>query len=592
MRRLLPVLAALISSCSAFQGTPPEGPVTAPDEPTEESPADEAETDEAEIDEVDVAGQDEVDDSEAAVADEAGLDDGEAIAAAPEDEAPPLYRLLVPGEGEPLAGVAPTKEMAPDDPRRAELEQTLAGPYLQWVLEVGAAAREVAIRRCVEQEDKAEDCRARLDHPALFVVMDGGNRPKLGLAIVGPEGTELLPETWYVEVDPRRAATLVPHEYGHAMMFGLLTADPPQHPGVLPHTTGAVTDDVTAFSEGWGIHFETLAGDRPELGPTRARLHRDVFPVAGPHGQGDSLFEAKDLLNYAQSYRRHSAVKENRFACLPRPDPDLVRTGTPGQEELLARWTDTTVDPARLRTLEQMVASEGLVATLFYRLATAGSPASSDDAQGRRPLPDPGRYAAFFEAFGRLTWRTDAPSLLEFLGRLIEGEEDPDERRRIARTALEVFHYVGFVDGAARTHAEAHAAGHRMDVAGFRALLGPAAEARAAAVEALATDPGRLASAAGPELWVQLPVELGLTMFGIEPAPVVVDLNTAPVDFLMTLPGVDWPLAQGIAAARLDAPFASVDEAIERLGLPQEAADALRAGARAADDEASETPAN
>ena len=550
MSRLLPVIIALLCGCSAFQGRPPAGPIPE-GEAAEAEPPPVAEPTEA---------------------------TREPEAPTPDVEASTLYRLLVPGEGEPLAGVVPTRDMASDDPLRADLEELLARPYLRWVLELGAVSRGIAIERC-SQEQSAADCRARLDHPALFVIVNGGNRPKQGLAIVGDAGTEILPETWYVEVDPRRAATLVPHEYGHVMMFALLTAEPPEHPPGLPHTTGAITDDVTAFSEGWGIHFETLVGDRPELGPARARLHRDVFPVAGPLSQGDSLFEAKDLLNYAQSYRRHVAVKENRFAFLPRVQPELALKGTPSAEDLLARWTDTTTDPARLRTLEQMVASEGLVASLFYRLATAGSPAGSDDLSGDRPLPDPARYAAFFEAFARLTWRADAPSILEFLGRLIEAEEDPDERRRIARTALEVFHYVGFVDGAARSHAEAHAAGHRMDMGSFRALLEPLTEARTTAIEALVVDPGTLATAAGPEIWVQLPeIRIGLPTFGIEPARVIIDLNTAPEEHLMVLPGVDWPLADRIAAARLERPFASLDEAIERLSLAPETAETIRDG--------------
>jgi hypothetical protein len=563
MRNLLPVAAALLWGCTAFHGAAPADSGTPLSDEVEESRSDAAEPTASETEPEPIAARE---------SDEVAVD---AEAAPPIDE--PLYRLLIPGDGEPLAGVAPTRDMADDDPMRPPLEELLGTPYLEWVLELGAIAREIAIRHCVEVEAEA-DCRARLDHPALFVVMNGGNRPKQGLAIVGEQGTELLPETWYVEVDPRRAATLIPHEYGHAMMFTLLTAEPQEHPPGLPHTTGAITDDVTAFSEGWGIHFETLAGDRPELGPARARLHRDVFPVAGPIMQGDSLFEAKDLLNYAQSYRRHVAVKENRFACLPRVRPELAASGAPDAQDLLARWTDTTVDPARLRTLEQMVASEGLVAALFYRLATTGSPAASETVSGGRALPDPERYAAFFEAFTRITWKADAPSILEFLGRLIDGSTDDQERRRLARTALEVFHYVGFVEGAARSHAEAHAAGHRMDMAAFRTLLGPVSEARTAAVQSLAADPGTLAAVAGPELWLQLPdVLLGLPTFGIEPGPVFIDLNTAPEEFLMTLPGVGWAEADRIAAARLDHPFTSVEEAIIRLELDEQTATALRA---------------
>jgi DNA uptake protein ComE-like DNA-binding protein len=117
-----------------------------------------------------------------------------------------------------------------------------------------------------------------------------------------------------------------------------------------------------------------------------------------------------------------------------------------------------------------------------------------------------------------------------------------------------------------------------MDMAAFRTLLGPVSEARTAAVQSLAADPGTLAAVAGPELWLQLPdVLLGLPTFGIEPGPVFIDLNTAPEEFLMTLPGVGWAEADRIAAARLDHPFTSVEEAIIRLELDEQTATALRA---------------
>jgi hypothetical protein len=509
-------------------------------------------------------------------------------------EAPPVeprYRLLVPLGGQHSSGFPPVEDMAPDDPRRAELESLLGQDYLRFVLDAGASAAAIALRACVAQEDEAI-CVARHDNPALFVIVEGGNRPKQGLAIVGAERDRVLPEAWYVEVDPRRAATLVPHEYGHAIMFGLLGAEPPDHPPLLPHTTGAISDDVLAFSEGWGIHFETLAGDRPELVPVRSRLARDVFPVAGPLAQGDSLLEGKDLLSYSQSYRRYLAIKENRFATLPRIDAGLAARGTPMDEELLARWTDTTADPARLRTLEQMVASEGLVATLFYRLATAGSPAATADASGARPLPSIARYEAFFEAFAAMTWEADAPSLLEFLARLVEGAET-DERRRMVRTALEVFHYVGFIDDAATFHAELHGAGHRMDLPHFREALGPASEARAAAVERLVETPDGLLTAAGPELWLSVPdVALGFAIFGMDPVPLVIDLNSAPEEFLMALPGVDHAIAAAIAARRLHAgPFARLDDLAAVDGVDAAIVDALRA-LRWPPPEADEIPAD
>ena len=149
-----------------------------------------------------------------------------------------------------------------------------------------------------------------------------GNRPKRGLAIKRGGKVQRLPETWYVEVDSRGDASLLAHEYGHVMMFNCLSRaflqEPPLHPRVLPHTTGAMTNDLMALTEGWGIHFETLAGDRQENPEVFARAGRRAFPVTGDPLKGDSLLPARDLLSYAQSYRRHACIKENCFSYLPR----------------------------------------------------------------------------------------------------------------------------------------------------------------------------------------------------------------------------------------------------------------------------------
>lgn len=501
-------LLAPLAACAVFQGAPPEHPVDHPESPP--------------IDEV--------------------------VQAAPEPEPAPealLYRLLLPTEGERDDGLPLVRDMPADDPAREALEGTLSTEYLQWVLRAGEIASSRARERCLASGEQATVCDLRFDHPALFVIKERGNRPKQGLAIEAGGAVVVLPEAWYVEVDPRRAETLIPHEYGHVMMFESLVAEPPEHPGVLPHTTAAITDDVTAFSEGWGIHFETLAGGRSELPATAAWAGHDRFATAGEVQAGDSLFAARDLLSYSQSYRRHGCIKDNCFAYLPRTPAELVLAGTPTPEQLLERWTDATVDPAELRTLEQMVASEGLVATLFYRLATGGEPSSDGP-----PLPDPLRYAAFFDAFAAVAWQDGTPTLLEFLQHLLVAA-GPDERPRLARTILEVVHYVGFVDEATGFHAELHALGHRMEMGAFRQAVADASEARVAAVDRLVLDPTWLSQVAAPELWVTVPgFELAFGAFGMPPAPLVIDLNAAPVEFLMALPDIGWEEASGIVARR------------------------------------------
>jgi len=454
------------------------------------------------------------------------------------------YLLLEPILGEQVDGLPVTRPLDADDPRYLAVVEVLEAPFGRWVLEVGARARELALKR---SEDQAS-ARLRLDHPAYFVILPQGNRPKQGLAIRTETGTQSFPESWYVEIDHQRADTLVPHEYGHVMMFESLPGDMPPHPPLLPHTTAAITNDVTAFSEGFGIHFETLAGDFADNQRLYREVHRDAFPLDEPPKMGDSLLPARDLMTYSQSYRRYTAVKENSFACLPRPAPRFAAGAIPDGNDVLARWTDSTSDPASVKTLEQMVASEGVIAALFYRLATAPAGSAGDGPR----LPDPARYAAFFAAFAELTEERarQTPLALIFLEHLLEQAEET-ERRRLARIAQEVFHYTLTLDGAPERYASVHEAGHRVDQSAYRRRINELNQEMLAALELLIEDPSAPALRVAPELWIRNDrIQIDLAVLGLSGAPLVLDLNTAPITLLMTLPAVDFEIASAIVAHR------------------------------------------
>lgn len=507
------------------------------------------------------------------------LGEGLAVAGeAPPAAAKPAY-VFVERVPERSEGELPVLwPVAAGDPRLGQLGALMERPFVRWVLEVGALARRRALERCTAAP---EVCAARFDHPPYFQLREGGNFPRQGFALltVGEDGEQVraLPETWYVEVDPEELATLVPHEYGHLMMFELLPGDAPPHPDILPHTTGAITQDVTAFSEGWGIHFETLAADRPENAELRAHQLRDVFPTEGEYRSGDSLRAALDLMSYSQSFRRYGCIKENCFAYLPRPRPEVLLGGPPTPQDLLGRWTDATYDPARLRTLEQMVASEGLLATLFYRLATA--PAEAPAPGASPPLPPVERYAAFFDAFATLSEERMAatPAALAFLESLLAAAAPP-ERRRIARVTLEVMHLTPLLADAPERYGQLHAAGHLLDVERFQQLRAALAEEMERGVERLAADPSLLATAAAPELWLtHREIRVGFAAFGGDGVPLAFDLNTAPLEVLLTVPGITVPEARAIAAARArGGGFATLAEAAEVAGLRRQTVQALQ----------------
>jgi len=376
-----------------------------------------------------------------------------------------------------------------------------------------------------------------------------------------------------------RASTLIPHEYGHVLMFMSLPGDLPADPQLLPHTTGAITNDVVAFSEGWGIHFETLAGDRREDPRAHAAWHRDAFAVTGELAAGDSLLPATDLLTYAQTYRRYTCIKDNCFAYLPRPVAARVRDVAPTSADLVAWWTDTTYDPARVRSLEQLVASEGVIAALFYRLATAPSPGGPRGELGDPALPDPARYAALFDAFARIREERarTTPTVLVFLEALLD-EAPPHERARIARIAMEVFHYTLGVREAPALYADLHAAGHRLDKQAVKQRLAAAATELATATRRLADHPAVLRDVAAPELWlVNAHVRLDLPRLEIAGRPLVFDLNTAPIDLLMTIPGVTYVEATAIDDARRRRGLRAIDELAAIPGVRTATVDAVRA---------------
>jgi hypothetical protein len=155
------------------------------------------------------------------------------------------------------------------------------------------------------------------------------------------------------------------------------------------------------------------------------------------------------------------------------------------------------MNPARVRSLEQMVASEGVVAALFYRLATAqsdGEPLRSGS------LPDPARYASFFEAFARLGRPefVSTPPVLAFIEILLEAAPDDAGRRRIARTALEVLHYTPMIPDAPGLYAQLHAAGHRLDAKTFQGLEAALLSRMDESVSRLASHPEILRHVAVP----------------------------------------------------------------------------------------------
>src|SRR5258706_11571304 len=314
------------------------------------------------------------------------------------------------------------------------------------------------------------------------------------------------------------------HELGHVLLRRVLPRLPAGM-SRLRHGSLTVTDDPTALDEGFAIHFQALS-----------RL-LTANPALRAHdaGLGDKAFTPLWQSNVDGTFRI-DGVRRNWFIhrqLLPPGNDDA-----PGR-----RANSSAFDVAALKNGDQMMASEGVVATLFYR------------ALARRPSVD--RYVSLFRALQRLSrqeLKPDSPLLPLLVQSWIV--TDPSRGNEFLRLFIEITY--GSTIETALPHstvalAQAERVWHTEVVV---EQLKPAREQLAALTERTARQPGLLTAALGPAIWLA------------SSAPLIVNLNTAEADELAALDHSFACCAEKIVAERdAHGPFHSLDDLVQRTGL-------------------------
>jgi hypothetical protein len=152
-----------------------------------------------------------------------------------------------------------------------------------------------------------------------IALVKGGNHAAVGFRVREGERTVNHPNQPYILLDAEQSRfedTLL-HETGHMAMA--LLAGGRQLQGVsmaaIPHTTAALTDRNTAFSEGWAIHLETLQAHLTRDAGARRRFHREAILFAdAPMRMAEYFRQSADLASYSQSLARYLEVRENNYA--------------------------------------------------------------------------------------------------------------------------------------------------------------------------------------------------------------------------------------------------------------------------------------
>jgi hypothetical protein len=378
----------------------------------------------------------------------------------------------------------------------------------------------------------------------LYLAVEDGGFARVGFFLRDERGERFVPDA-YVDlvVDEDSVANggfeeIFAHEMGHVFLRRLFPSLPPGY-SRTPHMSLAITDYPTAFDEGFATHMQPLV----------RRLTRNAALHEEDLGLTSKPFVPYWLSNLDRSART-DGVRRNWFVQLQAPQ------GSAGSAE-----RSTLFDIERLKNGNQMLASEGLVATLFYRWL---APGPGDE----RALLE--RYGKMFDAFAALEKRKPGPDT-PLMIQLVDSYRAlfPQESDRMLTVLLETT-YGATADASLTATVESVAArGRSGDIETFVGELTPARKAFAKLRESVLKDPATAGAALGPNLWLLSDAPMGGPDRNAKAA---INLNTAERDELLKLPGFDAASADKVLLSRRrDGLFRSLDDFAARAQLDEPA---------------------
>ncbi len=456
-------------------------------------------------------------------------------------------------QADPGGTLLPVLKRAGDTPLTQQVRRVLAGGFAARIPALDAAARKAA-------QDKPK-CPALPEAVFVFLSDEDGGYARQRFYSANAKGKPVLCEDHFIDltVDEASIASgefeeVLAHEWGHVLLRRLLGPVPPT-PSRKFHSVRTTTDAVTAFDEGLGIHLQPMSARLSQTSGYRARIEGAAEPRLA-----DFWFSRQE------TWMRQALVPQNRLVF----DKEAKASGGDVYAHWLADESSANFDACRLKTGGQMVASEGVAASFFYKLM-AVEPEALD-----------ARYRQLITVLARMKdWPTDRPAVTAFVQAW--GEAYPLEREAVVRLFLAVTHGATVSRDVRALQEKTACAGASGDIEAF---LGLRQEAQAALEGALADVlAGRVAldAAVGQPVWLAHPDVLIATApwQGRRDAPVVADLNTArAVELELLFTGTALAgKADAIVQVREAGPFVSLQDAADRAGLGTAGLEALRKAA-------------
>lgn len=257
----------------------------------------------------------------------------------------------------------PVLEIIPSgDTAAAEIAGTLKGGMSKISLALGGYVKNFMLG---EVEAGRSTQKSEIFREPLYIhLVRGGNMPKRGFYLKSGAAVTDKSFAHYIEMPPEPLAfeSIFAHENGHLIDAYIQDSDFGFSPDRFVHTAPAISDFWTAFVEGWGEHFETMMADMTENAACR-----NLYTFEDARGR-EYFSHLQDIANLSHKSKRHQWVKSNMFAFKRTPVSRELEMRAGGRDVYLYNHFNANFDFSELKNIQQMLSTEGFVATLFYRL--------------------------------------------------------------------------------------------------------------------------------------------------------------------------------------------------------------------------------
>lgn len=392
------------------------------------------------------------------------------------------------------------------------------------------------------------------DDPLVIVTDWSDPCEVVGLRLETPDGIQDMPQLCFLALETNwddLSASGIEHIFGHELSHLWLHRmgyDAARSRSNRFHTVTAITDPTLAFAEGFAEHLEILSAER------MGTLNVDALYDRG--------YDVGAWLCLRDEALRIHGVRENRFLYLPA----LPEEDTDDYAVLHAvHNTSSSVMPERLKNGSQAIASEGLIASFFYRVMRC-------DALLSVPLPDtlravlPNDSRAQEALLLRELWalshvRMDSPHLLtDFV--TAYGACFPQEREAMLRVFAEVTELVTISREAPDVFGSLYRIGRQGDIVAFKEALSRTNAFKKQVFDGVLSGELALDGAVSPALWMDgsksirpMPWETGRL------EPLRFDANTATAVDFFSMDGLTLVQCRALEAQReRQGGFATMEE--------------------------------